>query len=64
MLVPLIDVFVADFGFGMIDAMLEPHLRSIGASMADVGVVFLISGLAYCFGTLCTGQVGFYNRLP
>ena len=61
MLVPLIDGFTAYFGFGMIDAMLEPHLRSVGANITEVGVVFLISAGAYFLGAFCSGIVSFYR---
>ena len=48
MVLVYLDVFLCITGFGMIESMLEPHLkRKAMASQAEVGVSFLIFGGVY-----------------
>ena len=59
----MIDNSATLFGIGMIDSMLEPHLKSFGATVTEVGVVFLVLAGAYLFGALFAGMVSCYQRL-
>ena len=48
MILVYLDVFICITGLGMIESMLEPHLkRKAMASQAEVGVSFLIFGGVY-----------------
>ena len=52
------DNFFCFCGNGMIESMLEPHLkRKAGATQADVGVTFLILGGVYMFSSPIGGLV-------
>ena len=57
LLLPFLDLFAALCGNGMLESMLEPHLRSVDASTMDVGVTFLLFGFAYMFGNMIFGTV-------
>jgi hypothetical protein len=55
---PLIDNFICICGLGMVESMLEPHLKNeAGSSQVDVGVFFFILGGFYMFGAIATGYV-------
>ena len=57
-LLPYLDNFFCFCGNGMIESMLEPHLkRKAGATQADVGVTFLILGGVYMFSSPIGGLV-------
>ena len=57
-LMPHIDNAMCYAGFGMIEAMLEPHMvQTVDATQRQVGYGFLISGLSYMFLTLIVGYV-------
>ena len=57
LLMPFVDLFAALCGNGMLESMLEPHLRETGASTLDVGLSFLIFGCCYMLGNMFFGQV-------
>ena len=55
---PFIDNLVCFCGNGMIESMLEPHLKdAAGATQTDVGLTFLILGGVYMATTPITGYV-------
>ena len=55
---PFVDLFAALCGNGMLESMLEPHLRnSTHAATMDVGVAFLIFGCCYMLGSMLFGTV-------
>ena len=54
---PFLDLFAALCGNGMLESMLEPHLKFAGASTVDVGISFLVFGCCYMFGNLLFGSV-------
>ena len=55
---PYLDNFFSYCGIGMIEAMLEPHLkRNAGATQTDVGITFLIYGSAYMISSPIAGLV-------
>ena len=57
-LMPHIDNAMCYAGFGMIEAMLEPHMvQTVDATQRQVGYGFLISGVSYMFLTLIVGYV-------
>jgi len=57
-LLPYFDAFLCSSGVGMIESMLEPHLKSkAGASQTDVGLTFLIIGGVYMFSSPVCGFV-------
>ncbi len=48
LLSPLVDAFFCFVGFGMVEAMLEPHLRNeAGATQIQVAWTFFILGTSY-----------------
>ena len=57
LMMPFIDLFAALCGNGMLESMLEPHLRETGASTLDVGLSFLVFGCCYMVGNMFFGQV-------
>ena len=57
LLFPFVDLFSALCGNGMLESMLEPHLRFAGASTIDVGVSFLVFGCCYSIGNMLFGSV-------
>ena len=57
MLMPFLDLFAAMCGNGMLESMLEPHLKDYGASEMDVGITFLVYGCLYMGASLIVGQV-------
>ena len=59
---PFVDNFICFCGNGMIEAMLEPHLKnSAGATQSQVGVTFLILGGIYMLTTPIVGYVSEYK---
>ena len=55
---PFIDNFICFCGDGMIESMLEPHMKSAaGSSQYDVGIAFLILGGLYMSCSLIAGVV-------
>jgi len=56
LLFPFVDLFSALCGNGMLESMLEPHLRFAGASTIDVGVSFLVFGCCYSIGNMLFGS--------
>ena len=56
-MLPFVDLFSALCGNGMLESMLEPHLRSVGSTTIDVGVTFLIYGCCYMIGNMFFGTV-------
>ena len=55
---PFVDNFICFCGNGMIEAMLEPHLKSAaGATQTQVGMSFLILGALYMVSTPLAGYV-------
>ena len=60
MLMPFVDNFVCFFGNGMIVSMLEPHLNSVGATINQVGIVFLVQGGVFMVATFAAGVVSYY----
>ena len=59
---PFVDLFAALCGNGMLESMLEPHLRETGASTLDVGLSFLIFGCCYMLGNMFFGQVKYFSQ--
>ena len=57
LLLPFLDLFSALCGNGMLESMLEPHLKYAGASTVDVGVSFLVFGCCYMLGNVLFGGV-------
>ena len=58
LLVPLFANFIALNGNGILESMLEPHMKkSAGASQAEVGNAFLIFGGSYLVSSLVAGCV-------
>eukprot|EP00095_Tigriopus_kingsejongensis_P008420 maker-scaffold1403_size43014-snap-gene-0.10 protein:Tk08420 transcript:maker-scaffold1403_size43014-snap-gene-0.10-mRNA-1 annotation:"chromaffin granule amine transporter" len=49
------DLFCTLCGNGMLESMLEPHLRDQKASTLDVGITFLIFGCCYMLGNVSFG---------
>ena len=60
---PFVDLFAALCGNGMLESMLEPHLREVGASTLDVGLSFLIFGCCYMLGNMFFGHVRFFSQI-
>ena len=55
---PFLDIFFCFFGNGMIESMLEPHLRTAAnASQSEIGITFLILGGSYMVATPVMGFV-------
>ena len=54
---PFLDLFISLCGIGMLESMLEPHLKQTGASTSDVGISFLIYGGCYMLGMILAGLV-------
>lgn len=60
-LMPHLDNAMCYAGFGMIESMLEPHMRqTVDATQRQVGNAFLISGVVYMFLTILVGYVIIY----
>ena len=60
-LMPHLDNAVCYAGFGMIESMLEPHMRqTVEATQRQVGNAFLISGVVYMFLTILVGYVSIF----
>ena len=58
---PFLDLFAALCGNGMLESMLEPHLKETGAGTVDTGISFLVFGCMYMFGNLLFGAVNDYR---
>ena len=59
-LLPLFDNFVIVCGQGLLEGMLEPHMKNTtGASQNEVGVAFLLLGGSYLVTSLLAGFVSF-----
>ena len=62
-MLPYFDAFLCSSGVGMIESMLEPHLKSkAGASQTDVGLTFLMIGGVYMFSSPVCGFVSIMRR--
>ena len=57
LLMPFLDLFAALCGNGMLESMLEPHLKFAGAGTVAVGVSFLVFGCCYMLGNVLFGGV-------
>ena len=57
LLFPFVDLFSALCGNGMMESMLEPHLRETNASTIEVGASFLGFGCSYSIGSMLFGLV-------
>ncbi len=57
LLLPFVDLFTALCGNGMLESMLEPHLRDNKATTMDVGLSFLLFGCCYMLGNMFFGGV-------
>jgi len=55
LLMPFLDLFAALCGNGMLESMLEPHLKYAGAGTVAVGVSFLVFGCCYMLGNVLFG---------
>ena len=62
-LIPFVDTIVCYFGSGMLVSMLEPHLSSAGATIYQVGLVFLVRGGVYMVTAFPAGMVRLYTLL-
>ena len=62
LIVPFLDLFAALCGNGMLESMLEPHLRQAGADTMQVGVSFRIFGCCYMVGNVLFGAVSMIKR--
>ncbi len=61
---PFFDNFVCFSGFGMIESMLEPHMKdNAGSTQLDVGMAFLIIGGLYMFSSIAAGFVIYFLPL-
>ena len=61
---PLVDNFMCFCGYGMLEAMLEPHMmKTVDASQRQVGIAFLVSGTAYMVLTILVGYVSNTNTI-
>ena len=59
LMMPFVDLFAGLCGVGMIESMLEPHLRETGASTLTIGLSFLGFGCSYMIGNIVFGRVLF-----
>ena len=57
---PFIDNFICFAGNGMIESMLEPHLKSSGATQSQIGTTFLLLGGVYAVTTPFVGYVSIF----
>ena len=63
-LLPYLDNFFCFCGNGMIESMLEPHLKGkANATQGDVGITFFILGAVYMVSCPIGGWVSFYILL-
>ena len=60
---PFMDNFLNYASYGMIEAMLEPHMLEIHSSQRDVSYAFLISGAVYFIVAPFTGLVSHFKHL-
>ena len=56
-LMPFVDNFTCFLVNGMIQSMLEPHLRQLGANVDQIGTVFLVQGCTYMVSAIVSGLV-------
>ena len=55
---PFLDIFFSFFGNGMIESMLEPHLREdANATQTEIGITFLLLGGPYMVASPIMGYV-------
>ena len=60
---PFVDNFTCFCGNGMVESMLEPHLKNYaGASQFEVSMTFLILGGCYSFVTPFAGYVSYFQN--
>ena len=58
LLLPLFDNFIVLNGTGILESMLEPHIKkTAGASQTEVGHAFLILGSSFLVSSLVAGCV-------
>ncbi|TRY70790.1 hypothetical protein TCAL_04819 [Tigriopus californicus] len=57
LLLPFFDLFCTLCGNGVLESMLEPHLRQYKATTLDVGITFLIFGCCYMSGNVIFGTI-------
>ena len=57
LLLPFLDVFICFLGNGLIESMLQPYAVQQGATIAQVGIIFLALGGSYMFVTPVAGMV-------
>jgi hypothetical protein len=58
---PFFDNFLCFSGFGMIESMLEPHMKNnAGSTQLDVGMTFLIIGGLYMTSSVTAGYVSLF----
>ena len=56
-LLALVGTFVSDFGFGMVEAMIALHFKTIGVETSVISAAFFISGGCYLISTTIAGIV-------
>ena len=64
LLLTFFDLFLAMFGNGMLESMLEPHLKAYGAGTSGVGMTFTIFGICYVLGNLLFERVSIIKSGP
>ena len=58
-----VDNLICFMGNGMIDSMLEPHLRdAVGATQIEIGVTFMIDGIVYTISGIGAGYVSILKK--
>ena len=58
------DLFFAMSGNGMLESMLEPHLKAYGAGTVGVGMAFAIFGSCYVLGNIIFQKVSIIKSDP
>ena len=58
------DLYVTSCGYGMVSAMLEPHLQSLGIGISDAAIAFLILGICYMASSFATGSLSDWLQSP
>ena len=64
LLLTFFDLFVAMSGNGMLESMLEPHLKAYGAGTSGVGMTFTIFGICYVVGNILFERVSIIKSGP
>ena len=63
-MLPYVDNFFVFYGNGMLESMLEPHLRSgAGATQAEVAATFFILGGSFMIASPLSGYVSLFIPL-